>query len=149
MGASHVQHSFLYVFFQWNIFNCALHKQTLNNKLMKLPETEVFIERSTFPLPSYIDEKKTPFDKAYGITMIPTLIKRKEHKISSDIPTAKATNDRREPPLPQKKNKKRKSNATLPLPKRKNVCHFAACSVDFVSAHFLFLLFFISIFDLG
>jgi len=59
-------------------------------------------------LPSYINEKKTPFDKAYGIITIPTLIKRKEHKISSDIPTAKATNDTREPTLPQKKNKKRK-----------------------------------------
>jgi hypothetical protein len=59
-------------------------------------------------LPSYIDEKKTPLKKAYGVTMIPTLIKRKEHKISSDIPTAKATNVTREPTLAQKKNKKRK-----------------------------------------
>jgi hypothetical protein len=53
-------------------------------------------------LPRYIDEKRIPFDKAYGITMIPTLIKRKEHEISSDLPNAKATNGTREPTLPPK-----------------------------------------------
>jgi hypothetical protein len=41
--------------------------------------------------PTYINEKKTPFDKAYGITITPTLTKKK-HKNNHDITNAKAIN---------------------------------------------------------
>jgi hypothetical protein len=71
-----------------------------------------------FLCPAILDEKRTPFDKAYGITMTPTLIKGKEHKISSDIPNVKTTKTQGV------------HIGTHPSPERKNVCHFGACSVD-------------------
>jgi len=48
--------------------------------------------------PTYINEKKTPFDKAYGITITPTLTKKNKHKNNHDITNAKAIN----PTLPPK-----------------------------------------------